>query len=60
MSLVLLCYKRRTPQKGQRVSCRIRKAAIRRRSEAMEWGSCRPQAGGTAPWLKLRRERWGG
>jgi hypothetical protein len=43
-SLVLLCYKRSAPQKGQRVSCRSGKLAMVRRSEAMEWGIM-PSAG---------------
>ena len=43
--LVLLCYKRLTPQKGQHGSCRIKKAAMIWRSVAMECGLCRPQEG---------------
>jgi len=34
--LVLLCYKRRVPQNGQRVSCRRRKPAMRLRIEAID------------------------
>ena len=39
--LVLLCYKRNTPQKGQRASCRNRKCAMRIRRLAMDTGLCR-------------------
>ena len=38
MILVLLCYKRFGPQKGQQGSCRSMTAAMATRSEAMEIG----------------------
>src|SRR5258708_5641754 len=39
--LVLLCYKRRTPQKGHRQSLRSSERARMMRRVAMEWGLCR-------------------
>ena len=54
--LVLLCYKRSAPQKGQRESCRIRKPAISLRSVAMERGLCRPHESGTTAWAEVLRE----
>lgn len=40
-NLVLLCYKRRTQQKGQQGRLRSNDLATRMRSVAMEWGLCR-------------------
>lgn len=60
LGLVLLCYKRSAPQKGHRASCRSRKPAMVRRSEAMECGLCRPLAAGTSSRLESRRESGGG
>jgi len=54
--LVLLCYKRRRPQKGQQGSCRSSAPARARRMVAMEWGLCRPHGSGTAAWLEPRRK----
>ena len=39
--LVLLCYKRSTPQTGQQASCRSRKCAMRIRRLVMDTGLCR-------------------
>jgi len=39
--LVLLCYNRSDPQKGQRQSWRSRERASSMRRVAMEWGLCR-------------------
>jgi hypothetical protein len=58
--LVLLCYKRFVPQKGQQGSCRIKKPAIVRRSVAMECGLCRPQEGGAAARMEVLRLFWRG
>lgn len=48
--LVLLCYKRFGPQKGQHGSCRIKTRAMLMRSVAIEcglWRSGRTRAAGT-------------
>ena len=53
--LVLLCYKRRAPQKGQPESCRSRILAVVCRSVAMDQGLCRSARTGRTPRVESRR-----
>jgi CheY-like chemotaxis protein len=53
--LVLLCYKKGDPQKGQPESCRSRTRAMVCRSVAMEQGLCRSTRTGRTPRAELER-----
>ena len=53
--LVLLCYKKGAPQKGQPESCRSRTRAMVCRSVAMEQGLCRSTRAGRTPRAELER-----
>ena len=53
--LILLCYKRREPQKGQHGSCWSRARAILMRSVAMDCGLCRSARTRRAAGLELGR-----
>jgi hypothetical protein len=53
--LILLCYKRRMPQKGQPGSCPRIWRAMAMRSVAMEAGLCRSERTGRAARLEVRR-----
>ena len=56
--LVLLCYKKGAPQKGQLGSCRSRIRAMIWRRVATDQGLCRSARTGRAPRAKVRRD-WG-
>src|SRR6266568_8235956 len=53
--LVLLCYKKGAPQKGQPESCRSRIRAMVCRSVAMDQGLCRSARTGRTPRVESRR-----
>jgi hypothetical protein len=53
--LVLLCYKKGDPQKGQPESCRSRTRAMVCRSVAMDQGLCRSTRTGRTPRAELER-----
>src|SRR5437016_7216639 len=53
--LVLLCYKKGAPQKGQPESCRSRIRAMVCRSVAMDQGLCRSTRTGRTPRVESRR-----
>ncbi len=55
LSLVLLCYKRRTQQKGQQGSCWMRTLAILMRRVAMDCGLCRSARTRRAAGLEVGR-----
>jgi hypothetical protein len=54
--LVLLCYKKGAPQKGQLDSCRSRTRAMICRRLAIEQGLCRSTRTGRAPRAEFRRQ----
>ena len=56
-SLVLLCYRRKVPQKGQQGSCRRRNRVIRMRRVAIERGLCRSARTRRAAGLQAGRNR---
>src|SRR5271165_933268 len=55
VSLVLLCYKKGVPQKGQPESCRSRTRAMVLRRVAIDQGLCRATRTGRAPRAELGR-----